>query len=791
MKSNIAAKYSIILLLGGLFMLSSCNVTKFLGEDEYLLSDYAINVNGPVQPRQKKILENEIYYLDTLQRIENRNWRIWLYYKFQDADTGTFKHFLYEQAASRPSIYKKGVGVHATDVIKRYVMDKGYYDAEVFFSDQIKKKRATISYNIGTGPLYTIASKKVSYPNGTIKRLIESHENESNIKGDDILSLDAYDKEKNRIASVMQNNGYPYFTSLNISKRPQAIKLADQIDVYFEILNDADSIGLRRYRFGDIVIDHNYNPFSFDPVSDTATIDAIQHLNFDKEKSLNRQVMNSTIPFRKGDLFNAEALDKARQNIVRYNIYSSVVVQRIPSPEDPNVLNIYFILQPSKKYEFKVDFDINNTQYSSRASSTQDNSQTSLLGVSVGPELSNRNTFGGGENYTMGLQFQTEFNPFPRSDSTGNAAVQTFIVGFRNNLIMPRFVDYFKIYNVFSGLYPDLYSTLQSNGISTIDLNYEYVYTDQLYKYHSFLWQAGNNFNWAAGRNNLRVNNLSLSVFLPDLFPSFIEEIKDREFVRKSLDPQIFTSLLFSNAQFTHVGRKDFAQRRFSFYGSLEVSGLEVLAANAIANNFRDTFQLFNKFDFAKYFKIDLDGRFSKDLSATTSFASRLNIGIAAPLTGSVSVPFVKQFFVGGPSSMRAWRIRELGPGSLQDSTLFTGTNQPYANVGDLKIEMNAEYRFPLFWKLSSALFLDVGNIWILGKADNPESRLSPDFWKQFAVGTGTGVRMDLTFFTLRLDWGIKLKLPYRQENGSYWAYSKFGQYLKRSNLNLAISMPF
>src|SRR5690625_6762971 len=85
-----------------------------------------------------------------------------------------------------------------------------------------------------------------------------------------------------------------------------------------------------------------------------------------------------------------------------------------------------------------------------------------------------------------------------------------------------------------------------------MDLNYDYVYIRNLYKYHSFLWQTGNNFNWAAGRNNLRINNLSVTVLLPDLFPDFVEDAAGREFVLKSLDPQIFTSLLFSNAQFTH-----------------------------------------------------------------------------------------------------------------------------------------------------------------------------------------------------------------------------------------------
>ena len=457
-----------------------------MGEDEYLLSDYEINVEGPIDQRQRNILENEIYYLDTLQRIENRKWRVWLYYKYKSADTGTFSRFLFEQAAARPSIYRQGSGEQAADVIERYVMDKGYYDADVDFSNNIRKKKATLFYNIETGPLYTIASKEVDYPNETIRRLIINHEDESFLKSDDVLSREAYNKEKNRIASIMQNNGYPYFSSLNISKRPRAIKLADQIDVYFEILNDADSIGLRRYRFGEIVVDHDYNPFSFDPVSDTATIEAIQHLNFDRDKSLNRQVMNTAIPFREGDLFNSEALETARQNIVRYNIYSSVVVQRIPSPDNPNVLNIYFILQPSKKYEFKVDFDLNNTVFDFDIENRQSSARSSRLGLSLSPELSNRNTFGGGETYTVGLQFQTEFNPF-RRDSSNNPAVQTFIAGFRNNLIIPRFVDYFKLYQVLSAIDPDLYSTLQTNGISSIDLNYEYVFIDRLYKYHSFL----------------------------------------------------------------------------------------------------------------------------------------------------------------------------------------------------------------------------------------------------------------------------------------------------------------
>src|SRR5690625_6923476 len=108
-----------------------------------------------------------------------------------------------------------------------------------------------------------------------------------------------------------------------------------------------------------------------------------------------------------------------------------------------------------------------------------------------------------------------------------------------------------------------------------------------------------------------------------------------------------------------------------------------MMLANAIANYFRDTFQLFDKFEFSKFFKIDLDGRFTKDLSLSTAFASRINIGVATPLPGSTTVPFVKQFFLGGPSSMRAWRIRELGQGTIQDYLVMAIRNQTYAKVED------------------------------------------------------------------------------------------------------------
>src|SRR5690606_14959141 len=134
--------------------------------------------------------------------------------------------------------YQEGIGEAACELITRYVLATGLYEAEAELSDRLKNKPATTAYDIDTAPLYTIASKEVNYHHETVRSLIQTYESESFLRPDQVLSLNSYNKEKNRIATIMQNNGYPYFTTLNISKRPQAIKLADQIDIYFEILND-------------------------------------------------------------------------------------------------------------------------------------------------------------------------------------------------------------------------------------------------------------------------------------------------------------------------------------------------------------------------------------------------------------------------------------------------------------------------------------------------------------------------------------------------------------------------
>ena len=147
---------------------------------------------------------------------------------------------------------------------------------------------------------------------------------------------------------------------------------------------------------------------------------------------------------------------------------------------------------------------------------------------------------------------------------------------------------------------------------------------------------------------------------------------------------------------------------------------------------------------------------------------------MAVPFGGSKTIPYIKQFFLGGPQSLRAWGIREPGPGGDPVSSTL-GERGNYYSAGDIKLEANAEWRFDIIWIFKGAIYLDAGNVWRLPQsgAENNLGNFSKKFYEQIAFGTGFGLRMDLSYFLFRVDLGFKLRNRYLNETNRYWIYSK------------------
>ena len=213
------------------------------------------------------------------------------------------------------------------------------------------------------------------------------------------------------------------------------------------------------------------------------------------------------------------------------------------------------------------------------------------------------------------------------------------------------------------------------------------------------------------------------------------------------------------------------------------------LASNIAGAEKKEGYLNFFGQPFAQYIRTDMDIRYNIILNDASSIVYRGFAGIGIPYGNSKAIPFEKQYFGGGANGIRAWQVRSLGPGSYDVPKETVFINQ----TADIKLEANAEYRFKLFWILEGALFVDAGNIWTFNEdASRPGARFRFNkFFKDIAVGTGTGFRFDFSFVTARLDIGLKLRDP-SISNGSRWILMS-RRYDFRNDLTfvLGIGYPF
>jgi outer membrane protein assembly factor BamA len=189
---------------------------------------------------------------------------------------------------------------------------------------------------------------------------------------------------------------------------------------------------------------------------------------------------------------------------------------------------------------------------------------------------------------------------------------------------------------------------------------------------------------------------------------------------------------------------------------------------------------------FAQYVKGDVEFRWYAPITDKSSMVYRLFAGIAYPYGNSLGIPFEKQYFSGGANGVRAWNVRDLGPGSYQGEGISNYPNR----TADIKLEANLEYRFKLFWVLEGGLFLDAGNIWsVVPDSERYGAAFSWDsFYKEIALGTGLGIRMDFSFFVFRLDIGFRMHDPARSP-GDRWVFLDEG--LSNPAFHIAIGYPF
>lgn len=796
------------------FLLSSCSVSKYLDVDEYLLTDNNIKLRTEEKIDNKRRLK---YELSTLYEQEtNGNFfflpREWFYFKTQqDRDTTRFDRWQRRVIAEEPAIFDEEKASRTVDAMRRYLRYRGYYDANVFYDETVKpqKKKVSVTYYVRPNKQYLVDTIYFSSPDPRIARILKDIAPDTEFKKGVGLEGKRFDLEKKRISDYLRDHGYAEFypnafppIEVDTTEAPY------QATLYMEVAPPEKDSLHPVYYVGEI---HVYPNFDITIPEDSLQDTIIQNIHFHFPRGSDMSVKPKTILdnlfLQEGTLYQQSAFDRTNRQLGKLSVFRFVRIKQEKNPEAPGQLNFRIELSPTPPLQLGVDFELNYTNRSNNSGIGN------LIGIFVSPSISNRNFLGGSELLVSNLTAGVEVNPNLAEDRFWN----TIDLRLQSDLYLPRFNDYLGLWRLFHRLpfnkagkqnKTSFYDQLERKASTRLSGSYNYTLLLDFYKYNLFTASYGYNLQ-TDQRNRFILTHLGLDYFQPTVRPAFQELLDANPFLERSFGNQLFISLLFREFNYTHNEPPDALGRSSYFNINFETAGTEPWLGNTIYNAFAlnsDTLRI-GQTDFSQYVRLEADYRYYKEYNPRSGFAARLNFGVAQPFGYSTDVPYVKQFYGGGPNDIRAWAARELGPGGHIDS-LTLNTNNPllFYQTGDLKLQLNLEYRFNIYWRLNGAFFLDAGNIWTVRQDpsrpraqfrfredlytndDGQTYRLDP-FYRQIAVGTGFGLRFDFTYFIFRLDLGLKLRYPYQWTQGRYW--NDWDRLFQDTNLNFGLGFPF
>lgn len=798
-------------------LLSSCNTTKFLDVDQFMLKKNQLVLKTEEKMPNQGLLT---YEMETLYKQKpNGNLffvfpREWFWFKTNEpGDTSGFKRWQRRVLSEVPAIFDEGLCNKTADAITSYLNNKGYFNCETIYEETLRKKKARVTYYVFPKKRTYIDTIIFRSSDKVIDSILQAIKGESLLKKGEPLDSRLYDLEKERIALYMRNQGYANFFSNYVAQLTADTSLKPyQALVNLEVLPPREDSIHQVFKVGKIVVYPNYSPEQ--EAGDFVGVDtSVQGLIFRDERGktlyFKESVLLLAVKTKSGDPFRQTDIEATQQELSASGVFKFVRIKQVLSPTAPNELDILIFLTPNLRLELGADFEVNFTNRSINTGTFN------LIGLSLRPSIRNRNIFNGAETLITSIRAGVEVNP---NLSKGVRFWNTIDLGFQSDLYFPRFKDYLGLWRFFYKLPfnkakkqegTDLYTALTQNAKTKISAGYNYTRFLDFYSWNIF--NLGYGFEYNRGKQRSYVlNHLVADYFKPSLDSNFTKNIGSA-FLRKSLESRFIISLLFREFNYNFTGKPDSRGNAIHTSFNFETAGSELYAINRLFNGIsekKDTFRI-DSVDFAQYNRVEMSLRYYRQFTPKSSFAARFGFGIVRPFGASEVVPYLKQFGIGGPNSIRAWPARGLGPGGFIDSLSIqrgNGNNLNLFRTGDLWLEGNLEYRFNVYSRLNGAIFLDAGNVWTFD--DDPQTPGAPfffsdpnrpsemqgrgqydPFYKQIAIGSGFGMRLDLTYFILRIDLGMKIRYPYRWDGVHFW--NPPNRWFQRMNLNLGLGMPF
>ena len=724
--------------------------------------------------------------------------RLWFYFKYRNKDS-RFAKWVMKKIAEPPAYFDEQFSVRTANNLQNYMRQRGYFNAQSSYTVQFYSRgflktrkdtssistKAAVTYTLELGQQYLIDTVTFISQDTNVLNILHKTAGGSKLKSGSPLDSRSFEAEKLRITTEMKNRGYAFFIPNFVEFIGDSTGTKTNIQV--EVLPQNDSALHKTYTIGNIAVFSDLVP-DLSSIRKDTTLKGIYFATSDPRFEVRPSRLLKAISIRPDSLYRQDDFDNTARNLNALGVFRFVTIRPLQDSLIPGRINVNISFSLNKRLSVGGDIDLNSSTNSGSALSGR------LLGGSASLSAVNRNLLHGAENIRTDLGYSLEFN----LDKERNSLIFSQEFKFQNELTFPRYFDYLGMWRGLRKLRlikGNFYDRLREDGTVRVGLNYNFLDLRGFYTYNLFNASFGYNVRSNA-EHSYAFDNIGIDVLRPTLTQLYTDIFAQNEFLTLSFGNQLFTGFFLRSFTYTYASRPNAFGERWFYRLNTEVSGLEELLLNKLwAVPFGDQTWTISDLQFSKYARLNMDGSYAREFNRSLTAIVRLGAGIARPYGDTKSVPFVKQFFVGGPSSIRAWRIRELGPGGYieLDSVGEPAQRvQPFFQAADFRFEFNAEVRFPLFWWVKGAIFLDAGNIWTLkDDPQRPNAKLGWDSYKELAIGTGFGLRFDFDYFVFRFDWGLKLRQPYQTASDGYWVDWSGASWKDISNFNLAVGYPF
>ena len=758
-------KHSIYFVVFGI-ILYSCSIKKYIPEGEKLYTGAKIEIEADTAVENIKELKSD---LETVLRPEPNSkflgMRLGLYYhyKAQKDNPGFINRWLNKKIGEKP-IYQSNIKTfEIEDVLINRLENKGFFYSSAASSIDEKETEAFVNYKVLVTKPYTIANFQLDSMPSPIYEDVKNVTQDSPIHKNMRFDLSNMKLERQRIDLELKERGYynlnPDFFIFEADTNQYDNK---RFDLFLKLKAEVPQKATIPYQIKQLNIYPNYDlqDSTYSEKQRFKEKNYYQDSLFIKPKYLDKY-----ITLKEGDFYDPQSSKNTARRLSTIGAYKYVNIQykEIDSLQTDSLgsleANIY--LSPLTKRAVRAELQ----------AVTKSNNFT---GPNLALTYSNRNLFKGGEtlNISTNVGYETQF---ASGDDSGLSSLE---LGLKGEIIFPRVI--FPITfdeNFFEYSIPKTKTSLGVNYLSRSKL-YTLVSGSALFGYS---WNANKYITYEF--NPISVNYTQLTKTSTE----FEEILDDNPFLQQSFDQQFISGLTFSFTYNEMVDSND--PHQFYLNTTLDVAGnsISLFGKEGDPNEPKTFFGL----QYAQYAKADMDLRFHLNFGKNKSqtIATRFFAGYGLPYGNSDVIPYVKQYFSGGPYSVRAFRIRSLGPGTYSAEADEDNNSSTYFDqTGNIRLEANVEYRFPIFSFFKGAIFADAGNVW--NSKSNPsfnneEDKFTSDFINQLGMGTGIGLHIDVQGFVIRFDLAAPFHDPSLLE-GQRWDFK-----IDEPVLNFAIGYSF